>query len=801
MGQRGTRQRGDRDQRRQAVTTRSFRRRSRVIALAVGAALLFVLVPTVTMTPALSTVVLAADGTLLGAHIAADGQWRFARTASLPDNYVAALKRYEDRRFSWHLGVDPIAVARAFWANLRAGAVVSGASTLTMQAVRLSRRGESRTYGEKLIEALLAVRLELAKSKVEILQMYADNAPFGGNVVGLEAAAWRYFGHGPQTLSWAEAATLAVLPNSPGLVHPGRGRNRLSSRRDRLLDDLQRAGVIETTTCALAKSEPLPEQPLPVPQWAPHLVSRIETERPSQHAAVVTTTLDANLQRQVRQLVIRHHNRLQGAGIHSAAVLVLRVDDGGVLAYVGNAQDPTSEIEGEYVDVVMAPRSPGSILKPLLYAGALDAGELLPTEILEDIPIRIGGFAPENFSRTYSGAVPAATALARSLNVPAVRLLQDFGVDRFYGLLRRLGMSTLKRRAEDYGLSLILGGSEVTLWEMTGIYASLARLVRRASAHESTLGSFHPPVLVPGVAERAAPPPLSPGAVFSTLQAMLEVERPGVEVAWREFAAPRRVAWKTGTSFGFRDAWAIGVTPDYAVGVWLGNANGEGRPGLIGQVAAAPLLFEVLDSLPAGGWFEPPTDDLVTVSVCRHSGQRAGPHCVETQMVEVPKAGLNGHVCRYCQTLHLDPTGRFRVHGDCSRISELHAVDKFVLPPAMEWFFRRRHLDYEPVPPWRPDCLARLGKAEAQSLSILSPKPGASLYVPLELDGKRGRVVFQVAHRQPQTTVFWHLDDEYVGVTRDIHEMALAPAPGKHTLTLVDANGESLVRRFEVLAR
>jgi penicillin-binding protein 1C len=282
------------------------------------------------------------------------------------------------------------------------------------------------------------------------------------------------------------------------------------------------------------------------------------------------------------------------------------------------------------------------------------------------------------------------------------------------------------------------------------------------------------------------------------LQAMLEVERPGVDASWREFAAPRRVAWKTGTSFGFRDAWAIGVTPRFAVGIWAGNTGGEGRPGLTGFGAAAPILFDVFDTLPSSGWFRAPARDLVPVTVCRHSGQRAGPACRDTEIIEVPRAGLEGHPCTYCQVVHLDQSGTHRVHSGCEPVHAMKTVERFVLPPGIEWFYRMRHADYAPMPPWRSDCTSALGNGAA-SLSIIYPKPDTAVYVPIELDGKRGRTVLEAAHRDPRATIYWHLDDQYLGLTRDIHQMAVAPAPGSHVLTLVDDTGERLERRFTVL--
>jgi penicillin-binding protein 1C len=280
----------------------------------------------------------------------------------------------------------------------------------------------------------------------------------------------------------------------------------------------------------------------------------------------------------------------------------------------------------------------------------------------------------------------------------------------------------------------------------------------------------------------------------------LEVERPGAEASWRDFAAPRQVAWKTGTSFGFRDGWAVGVTPRWAVGVWVGNADGEGRPGLTGVGTAAPLMFDIFAALPPSPWFTEPTAELVPLTVCRHSGQRAGPHCADTEVISAPRAGLSGHVCGYCQSVALDSGERFRVHDGCAAMQTVHLVRRFVLPTHMEWFYRMRHADYLPLPPWRDDCLMSLGDT-GSSLSILYPRTDGAIYVPIELDGERGRTVFEAAHRDVRARLFWHLDDQYLGATRSIHQLALAPTPGPHTLTVMDERGERASRRFVVLEK
>ncbi len=764
-------------------------RRRGLAALLAGLALgllAFWQVPVVTPCAPQSTLLLDRDGQLLGASLADDEQWRFPLAGEVPYRYAVAVQAFEDRRFHHHPGVDPLALGRAVVTNLRAGRVVSGASTLTMQTVRIARENPPRTVAEKLWEMVLALRLDLALSKDEILAAYASHAPFGGNTVGVEAAAWRYYQRPAGELSWAEAATLAVLPNSPSLIHPGRNRDALVAKRDRLLDTLAEQGHLSADDAELAKLEPLPGAPVPFPRLAPHLLERARQQHPGHNA----TTLDGAMQVRATDIVWRHHRELAGQQIHNLAVLVVDVPTGEVLAYVGNVPDFPDAPHDNHVDVVQAPRSTGSTLKPLLFADQVEAGELLPQQLVPDVPMRIGGFAPENFDRAWEGATPADEALARSRNVPAAWALRQFGVDRFYDRLNRRGMTTLTRPASDYGLSLILGGAEGTLWELTALYRDLAW---------SGLGHADAPPEVHWRQDDTAERDVrltEPAAAWTTLQALENVARPGVHAGWRQYGSARHVSWKTGTSFGFRDAWALGVTPQVAIGVWVGNADGEGRPELIGTRAAAPVLFELLDLVASSGLPFPEPAGLVDVEVCSHSGHRAGPDCPSTRTARLPRVALDAPPCPHCQQVHVDAEGR-RAHASCADLRTLHAEKRFRLPPTQEAFYAPRHPRYEPLPAWAPGC--NPAEEADPPLSLVSPKVRSRILVPTELSGERGRLVVKAAHRDADATVYWHLDGRYLGPTHRHHELEVAPDPGEHEVVVVDASGARVARRFEVL--
>ncbi len=747
-----------------------------------------------------SYVLEARDGSLLSARIASDGQWRFPARRTVPEKFRRALLTFEDKRFYEHSGIDGLAIARALRINARAGRVKSGGSTLTMQLARLSRGEQPRNLSNKVAEGLLALRIEASFDKDQILAMYAAHAPFGGNVVGLEAAAWRYFGRDPETLSWAEAATLAVLPNNPSLVRLNRNRERLKARRDFLLHSLHRAGELSALDLDLALSEPLAAEPHELPDFAPHLLETLRAQDPARHRIV--TTLDARLQMEATRAVQAHVETLARQQVHNAAALVIDNRSFEVLAYVGNGDTPHFQemgsvpiSRGEAVDIIRRPRSTGSILKPMLYAAMLEDGSLTPRMLLPDVPTHYDGFAPENFDRQYRGAVRADEALAASLNIPAVRMLRTYGIARFADVLRGAGMSTLTRPADDYGLTLILGGAEGNLWDISSLYASLAGIARAGPADPAP--QFHQLTVLAGTKPRSlGPSPIGTGAAWLTLNALLEVPRPGEESHWKSFASSRRIAWKTGTSVGLRDGWAVGNTSHYTVAVWVGNASGEGRPGLTGSVMAAPLMFGLFNTLPASDWFDIPMHALRRVRTCANDGFLANGDC-EVESQYLPRDSHFDSLSPHNLRVHLESTGRYRVHGDCESPSAMTPATWFVLPPAEEYYFRRSHAEYRPLPPPRADCQADAGRP---ALALLYPDPDSQVLIPRELDGNRGRTVFEAVHRRRDATIYWHLDDRYLGETHTFHQQSLDIDPGEHILTVVDDEGERVARRFQVIA-
>jgi penicillin-binding protein 1C len=771
-------------------------------ALALAASVAFAAaLPRPLFSDPVSTVLLDHDGQLLSARIAADQQWRFPEISRVPDKYRVAVLQFEDKRFHLHPGFDPLSLARAVWLNLKHRRTVSGGSTISMQVVRLSRKNRERTYLEKLVEIALAVRLELGYSKQEILSLYASHAPFGGNVVGLEAASWRYFGRAADRLSWAESCMLAVLPNSPALIHPGRNRDALKLKRDGLLRQLHRSGNLDALELELALAEPLPGKPVALPRSAPHLLETLLTRARSSGAARFASTLDRRLQFAAQDIVARYARQLEQQGIHNMAALIIDNRNFEVLAYVGNSFTGILDDEGMAVDIVQRPRSTGSTLKPLLFAAMLKSGDVLPQTLVPDVPTQYAGYMPENYDRRYRGAVQAQVALARSLNVPAVHMLHRYGVDRFYDFLKHMGMSTLFRKPDEYGLTLILGGAEGSLWDLAAMYSNLANIATWPVAYP---GATYKELKVlqqdSGLSTRAVE--ISPAVAWMTMNALLEVNRPGIESYWKNFNSSRKIAWKTGTSYGLRDAWAIGATARNTVAVWAGNASGEGNPGLTGLAAAAPAMFDMFEQLEPVEWFERPVSHMKQVEICKNDGYLANGHC-ESEKIWIPQETHFEQVSTNNVTVHLDAPGRWRVHSGCEDVNRMQHRNWFILPAGQEHYYRRAYADYLPLPDYRSDCreMAAALEGEKSPIELLYPNAGTRLYIPVDLAGRKGRTVFEAVHREPDATLFWHLNNTYIGSTRTIHQQALDIEPGRYQIVVVDQKGNRLVRAFEVLGK
>jgi len=754
-----------------------------------------------------SGVLISKDSQLLGAHIAGDGQWRFPPVEKLPEKFKKSIIAFEDKRFYSHIGVDPLAIGRAIKLNLSAGRVVSGGSTLSMQVIRLAGKNPPRTIIQKALEAFRALRLEMRFDKQQILKLYASYAPFGGNVVGIEAASWRYFGRQPEQLSWAESAMLAVLPNSPALIHPGRKRDQLKQKRDRLLKRLLEQRHFSELDYQLAIAEPLPLKPKRLPRMAPHLLDTLVKKQRQQKRFY--STINYGLQSQANQIAKHHAQLLALKDIHNLSILVIDNESFEVQAYIGNAPNLGGKPKhGQAIDLIQKSRSTGSTLKPFLFANMIEQGELLPEMLVADAPIRYTGYQPKNFDRKYRGAVRAKQALASSLNIPAVNMLSYHGVERFLVSLREMGMSTLHRRSREYGLPLILGGAEGTLWDLTSMYANLANRAQQSTDLKKD-NYYQAKVLKTTKNSTERKLQHSPATAWMTLQALLEVGRPGSVAYWKRFDSTHKIAWKTGTSFGHRDAWAIGTTPKYTVGVWVGNAEGEGRQGMTGVKVAAPILFDMFNRLSLESkWFRKPVEQMKSVSICLDDGYLANDLCESLDYL-IPSNSHFDRVSPNHQRVHLDrnqgaKNEPLRVHSNCESVSNMLHQNWFVLPPEQAYYYQQFHADYQLLPQWREDCqLVKTEQEDQQqsSISLVYPRRNTQIYIPKDLANKSGKTVFQAIHSDPDTKLFWHINNDFIGTTKTFHEQAIWIATGKHKLTLVDELGNRVEQSFKVLSK
>lgn len=774
------------DKLKQSVVIRFFKKHlKKTIFLCILLSTYYFCLPEKLFNSPTSTVVESRGGNLLGAKIAKDGQWRFPEVDSIPFKFKTCLIQFEDAYFYKHPGFNPVSIIKAMQANITAGKTVRGGSTLTQQVVRLSRK-KKRSYWEKSVELIWATRLELRYSKEEILKLYTSNAPFGGNVVGLEVAAWRYYGLQPHQLSWAESATLAVLPNAPSLIYPGKNQNRLLHKRNRLLQKLWDNKVIDSTTFDLALLEDLPKKPYALPKTATHFLQFVDRK---ENGNKIKSSIDEVLQNNVNTIVEKHHQNLRKNEVHNAAVLVLDVKTKEVLSYVGNTN--TDKSHQKDVDMVQANRSTGSTIKPILYAAMLDAGELLPGMLVADVPTQIAGYTPENFNENYSGAIPAKIALSRSLNIPAVRLLQSYGLQKFRDQLDVFELGGLNKSADHYGLTLILGGAESNLWDLCKTYANLASTLNHfnASSSEYYSSEFTNPIFKTnqgvGLGEKSSHKTVFDAAsIYLTFEAMKEVNRPEGNESWKFFDSSKEIAWKTGTSFGNKDAWAIGITTDYVVGIWVGNADGEGRPNVTGLTAAAPILFDVFDVLPISNWFQKPFDEFTEIAICAVSGYLAKDICPKKK-IDIPNKKNYIKPCGYHQLIQLEKSGLYRVNSSCADLANTISKSWFSLPPLMEYYYKNTHPSYKSIPEYRNDCV---GTSNAL-MEFIYPLSGVHISLPKNFEGKQNEMVVKLAHKKPETEVYWYIDDQYTSQTKNFHELAILPKEGKHTIMVVDALG------------
>jgi penicillin-binding protein 1C len=734
-----------------------------------------------------STVVLDEDGNILRAFLNGGQQWYFPPEEGLeiPAKLKTAILMYEDRHFYKHPGVNVLSLCRAVYQYISSGEVKSGASTISMQVVRLACRGK-RTLPNKLLEIMQAVKLEARYSKEEILNMYVNHAPYGGNIIGYHAASLKYFHKRPEELTWSEAATLAILPNSPGLISPLVNREKLIKKRNKLLKTLLGKKIIDRGTYRSSISEPLPGEPCSFFNHAPHLAQTL-VSRYGMKSGIIRTTVIRRYQVRIEKLMADHLRYLNSIGVSNGAALVVETQTGKVRAYVGS-QDFFDSDSGGQVDGIHAPRSTGSILKPFLYALAMDEGVILPQTLIRDIPSYFGSFSPANADEKYRGVVTAGEALIRSLNVPAVRLLNAYGLNKFYIFLKSAGMSTLFRSPDEYGLTLVLGGAEAALYDMAALYCGLGNY-----------GKFRPlQIVIEKNKTSDLKELISPGACYLTLEMLKNLKRPGAEYYWDQYRDQNPIAWKTGTSYGQRDAWAVGVTPQWTIAVWVGNFGGEGNNNLSGARSAAPLMFDIFNYLPRSRentWFKPPAKSLKKVRICLDTGFTAAPDCEKTAAALAPRGKKPLKPCPYHKRIFVTPDEKTQVCSLCWEPGKYRQIKKLVFPPDIAQYLRESGVILSELPRHRQGCP---GHTAANPVRIIYPVKNAKLWIPRDFDGDLQYITFKVAHAHRERPVYWYIDDIYRGMTGDKHKMIARLNSGWHRLEVVDEQGNRDLRRFYV---
>ncbi|MDF1561809.1 MAG: penicillin-binding protein 1C [Deltaproteobacteria bacterium] len=743
-----------------------------------------------------SQVITYRDGQPAHVFLSPDEKVRIAVPLEEVDpGYLTALLRLEDKRFFTHGGVDPLAVARAVWVNLRAGRVVSGGSTLTMQLVRLAEP-RPRTLRSKMVEALRAVQLELLLEKREILERYLQLVPYGGNVEGLEAASWAYFGHAARRLSAEEIALLLAVPQDPNDRHPSeRNARRLKAARDEIAERLAHLGALpdgegEPRPVAQRLEElravPVPTHLTPFAREAPHAAYYLRQRHPDR--ARLISTLDRGAQRLAEDVLQAAQAELAPAGIRHGAIVVIDHRSGEVRALVGGTRFG-SGAAGDQIPAFDAPRSPGSALKPFIYAMALDGGLALPEHLVSDIPVDYRGYTPRNYDGAFTGLTRMEDALSRSLNVPFVNLLKEVKVERFVGTLRQLGARHLVDHPGHYGLSAAIGAVEVTPLELAGFYAMLA--------HD---GEGRVPRLVVDEArplQALSLRVLSPGAAYLTRRALARRDRPDFP-GRRRVSLPRDVHWKTGTSYGHRDAWAAGSGPELTAAVWLGNLDNTPSVALVGAEAAGPLLFDVLEGLARRGVPTPreaPPADLAKIEVCTYSGHLPGPACEHTTEVLGLSRSVPTTPCPYHVAVDVEVKSGLQVRPGCREGREYVTRAYLRWPASVRRFLSRAQRVLPEPPALAPGC----GEAPAEKPpAILSPPAGMTALLRPDLPLDAQEIPLEAESPAGDGLLSWFVNGDFLGQAPAREPVWWQPRAGRHEILVEDGQGQSATRTLEV---
>jgi len=787
-----------------------------LIALAALADRLWPLPPA----PQYSPLVLAADGSVLHAYLNPTQKWRMkTELAEITPVLQTAIIAKEDRYFHYHFGVNPLAIVQAAGRNLLGHGRTTGASTITMQVARLLEPKE-RTAANKLREMLRAVQLEAHLSKAEILQLYLNLVPYGSNIEGVKSAALLYFQQPPDYLSLAQTVTLAIIPNRPGGLVLGKNNPQILRERNRWLAYFQREKLFPAQDIADALLEPLDAQRHAAPTLAPHLARRLVLASPG--TALIHSSLRPATQAKAEDLARNYVRRLATLGISQAAVLVVNNKTHAIEAYVGSVDFGDPGAQGQ-VDGVRAVRSPGSTLKPLLYGLALDRGLVTPKTVLPDVPTNFQGFRPENFDKHCQGEVTMERALTYSLNIPAVRVLSEVGVDKFTGTLRQAGFRQVAHDAPRLGLSTILGGCGATLEELTGLYSALANGGRWSELKmENEEVETAVPTRGNAVAVKAIGKLQQPFSIFNSKFLISEASaylltdilaqrtRPDLPLDAGASRHLPRIAWKTGTSYGRRDAWSIGYNRQYTIGVWLGNFNGQGNPALTGADVASPLLFDLFNALAYNGnseWFAPPAS-LDFRLVCAETGLVPSENC-PNQLLDYYLPGTSGSQrCQHLREVLLSADGQYSYCRACAPANGYRRELFPNLRPEVLAFRESQGLPARRLPPHNPACrLVRSTEASgatgptgydpdaAPLLAITSPAAHAEYVLNA---AEKQQLLLSCAAAGEVRQVYWYVNDQFLQAAPATARVFFRPPPGEVKISCADDHGRTVNIRLLV---
>ncbi|MFZ1728489.1 MAG: penicillin-binding protein 1C [Bacteroidota bacterium] len=730
--------------------------------------------------PELSVQVFDNRGELLGATLTGDDKWRLrTRLDHVNPDLLLAIIYKEDRWFYHHGGVNPYAVFRALWSNISSARRVSGASTITMQLARMLEPDE-RSYFVKFREMIRALQLELRYSKREILERYVSLLPMGGNIEGVASASWIYFNRPPEKLSLAQSVALAVIPNNPNRLRLDRSTEALRKETHRWLRRLQSDGIFPASEVRSAMEEPFSVARSALPQRAPHF-TLVARERVN--GDLVHTTLDPAVQDAAERLLWNHVQRVMVDGVRNGAVIVIDNDSMTVAAWCGTADFSDAANHGQ-VNGVRAVRSPGSTLKPFLYARAFDEGTLTPQMRLLDIPSDFGGYMPENYDATFNGDVTVQDALLKSLNVPAVRELARQGTGSFVSWLASMGFRSIADAREKLGLSLILGGCGVTLEELARASSIFAR--------EGVLSNLRYTAQDARVKGQSM---LSPAAAFLITEILSKHDRPDLPAELRETSRLPRFAWKTGTSYGKRDAWAIGWNARYTIGVWMGNFSGEGAPHLSGTEMAVPLLVDIFDAVDQQSekhMLKQPSS-VTRRDVCSLTGLLPGDHCedvVQDWFIENTSSNRRCDLLRPFE-VSLDHTMHYCM--DCIPDSVTEKEWFPVYEPELAVWFDENRISIPKPPPHNPACTMRMS---GDGPRIISPSPDYTYYIER---GAGQQIMLQAASSAGVKVQYWYVDGRLLATIGNGEKSFFTPTAQEHTVSCMDDAGRTkkITVRFE----